>query len=69
MHQALQRQPIATSSTLVRTTELTPATVNKSLTHLERLGIVDEVTNRRRGRVFSYRQYVEELSAELEAPE
>jgi Fic family protein len=33
--------------------EGTPATVNKSLAHLERIGIVAELTNRQRGRVFS----------------
>ena len=68
VHHALQRQPIATSAALVQATRLTPATVNKSLAHLERIGIVAEVTNRQRGRVFSYRKYVEELAAELEAP-
>jgi hypothetical protein len=46
---------------------LTPATVNKSLAHLERLGIVTELTNRQRDRVFSYRRYVDELAAELES--
>jgi Fic family protein len=68
VHQALQRQPIATSAALVKATRLTPATVNKSLAHLERIGIVGEVTNRQRCRVFSYRKYVEELAAELEEP-
>lgn len=68
VHQALQRQPIATSAALVKATRLTPATVNKSLAHLERLGIVAELTNRQRGRVFSYGKYVEELAAELETP-
>jgi Fic family protein len=68
VHQALQRQPIATSAALVKATKLTPATVNKSLAHLERIGIVGEVTNRRRGRVFSYLQYVAELAAELATP-
>ena len=67
VHQALQRQPIATSAALVKATGLTPATVNKSLAHLERIGIVAELTNRQRGRVFSYRRYVEQLAAELEA--
>jgi Fic family protein len=67
VHQALQRQPIATSAALVKATGLTAATVNKSLAHLEGIGIVGEVTNRQRGRVFSYRRYVEQLSAELEA--
>jgi Fic family protein len=66
VHQALQRQPLATSAALVKATKLTPATVNKSLVHLERLKIVGELTNRRRGRVFSYRRYIEELSGELE---
>ena len=67
VHQALQRQPIATSAALVKATGLTAATVNKSLVLLERLGIVGELTNRRRGRVFSYRGYVERLSVELDA--
>ncbi|MCC7487554.1 MAG: Fic family protein [Burkholderiales bacterium] len=66
VHGALQRQPLSTSATLVKATGLTPATVNKSLVHLERIGIVHELTNRQRGRVFSYRRYVEELAAELE---
>jgi len=66
VHHALQRQPIATSAALVKATALTPATVNKSLVHLERLGIVGELTNRQRGRVFSYRRYVKELASELE---
>jgi Fic family protein len=66
VHQSLQRQPIATSAALVKTTGLTAATVNKSLEHLERLRIVGELTRRQRDRIFSYRRYVAELSAELE---
>jgi Fic family protein len=66
VHAALQRQPIATSAALVQTTGLTAATVNKSLAHLTRLGIVNELTSRQRGRVFSYRRYIEELTIELE---
>lgn len=66
VHQALQRQPIATAAALVKATALTMATVNKSLAHLEGLGVVAELTNRQRGRVFSYRRYVDELAAELE---
>ncbi len=64
VHQALQRQPIATSAALVKATGLTPVTVNKSLAHLTRIGIVAEVTNRQRGRVFRYVEYVEKLAAE-----
>jgi len=39
--------------------------VNKSLGNLSDLGILAELTQRRRGRVFSYRRYVELLNAEL----
>ena len=66
VHQALQRQPLATSAALVKATGLTAATVNKSLMHLQALGIVKELTRRRRDRVFSYRRYVQLLNAELE---
>lgn len=66
VHRALQRQPIATSGALVEATSLTAATVNKSLGHLVTLGIVSELTNRLRGRVFSYHRYIEILTAELE---
>lgn len=65
VHEAMQRQPIATSAALTKATGLTPATVNKSLAHLERLGVVAELTSRQRGRVFSYEHYVGELAAEL----
>ena len=61
VHQALQKQPIASSNALVKMTGLTPATVNKSLVHLEKLRVVAELTSRRRGRLFSYRRYVEQL--------
>jgi hypothetical protein len=42
--------------------------VNKSLAHLERISVVGELTNRQRGRVFSYGKYVKELAAEMESP-
>jgi Fic family protein len=67
VHQAMQKQPLATSATLVKAAGLTPATVNKSLAHLQDLGIVQEMTRRQRDRVFSYRRYVHLLNAELES--
>jgi Fic family protein len=65
VHQALQRQPIATAGALASATRLTHATINKALAHLEKLGIVGRINERRRGRVFSYRAYVDSLSKEL----
>lgn len=67
VHEALQRLPIASSTALVKATRLTAATVNKSLAHLERVGVVGELTNRQRGRVFSYSRYVAVLGSELGA--
>jgi Fic family protein len=65
-HRALQRQPIATSRSLVKATGTTAATVNKSLEHLRRLGIVTELTGRHRGRIFSYTAYLGILGEGIE---
>ena len=67
LHEALQRQPVASAATLGAATGLTAATVNKTLAHLVRLGIVAETTARQRGRVFAYAGYVELLNSELES--
>ena len=58
VHDTLQQNPFATAASLVEKTGLTTPTVNAVLADLERLGIVEEVTGRRRGRVFGYRGYL-----------
>jgi Fic family protein len=58
VHELLQTQPYFTSNQLVERTGLTAPTVNAALADLERLGIVEEVTGRKRGRVFAYRGYL-----------
>ncbi len=68
IHRALQRQPIATAASLAAATGLTPATVNKSLAHLERVRVVAELTRKQRGRVFSYARYAEILNEGMELP-
>lgn len=68
IHLALQRQPIATSASLVAATGLTPKTVNKSLVHLEQLGIARELTRRQRGRVYSYDAYIAILNERMSLP-
>ena len=62
IHEILQQNPFATSNALVAKTGLTPPTVNAALADLERLAIVQEITGRRRGRVFSYRAYLDILN-------
>ena len=61
--------PIATSGWLVEKIGITPATVNKALVHLERLGIVKELTSRKRNRLFSYAGYIEIMNRGTELPE
>lgn len=68
VHQALQRQPLATPKSLMASTGLTAATVNKALAHLERLGVVVEITQRRRDRIFAYSQYGAILNEGMEQP-
>ena len=69
VHRALMEHPIATSGWLVEKTGITPATVNNSLGHLEQLGIVRELTARKRNRLYSYGEYVEIVSRGTELPE
>lgn len=59
---------IATAGSLVAATRLTAATVNKSIEHLARLGIVTELTQRQRGRVFAYAGYAAILAEGTDLP-
>jgi len=68
VHRVLMEHPIATSGFLVEKTGITPATVNKALGHLEQLGIVKELTARKRNRLFSYAGYIEIMSRGTELP-
>ena len=62
LHDHLQQHPYATATALVARTGLTTPTVNAALGELARLGIVQEVTGRKRGRVFAYRAYLDILN-------
>jgi Fic family protein len=62
IHDYFQQNPYQTAKQLIRLTGLSAPTVNTALADLERLGIVEEVTGRKRGRVFSYRRYLAILS-------
>ena len=68
VHLALMEHPISTSGSLVEKTGITPATVNKALSHMEQLGIVRELTAQKRNRLFSYAGYVEIISRGTELP-
>ena len=59
VHRALLERPISTAGWLVKKTNISPATVNKCLNHLESLGIVSELTGQKRNRLYSYTRYIE----------
>jgi Fic family protein len=59
VHRALLQRPIASARWISEQAQLSPATVNTCLEHLERLEIVRELTGQRRNRLFSYTQYIE----------
>lgn len=69
VHRALMQQPIATSGRLVEMTGLTPATVNKSLTHLIGLEIVTELTSNRRNRIFCCSGFMDIINRGTELPD
>lgn len=68
IHRALIETPITTVAKLCEKTGLSPATVNKGLTHLERLSIVTELTAQKRNRLFSYSRYIEIMNQGTELP-
>lgn len=62
VHDLLQQNPFVTSNALVERTGLTAPTINAALADLEQFRIVEEVTGRKRGRVFGYRAYLDILN-------
>ncbi|MFV1979808.1 MAG: Fic family protein [Rhodothermia bacterium] len=66
VHNSFGRRPISTADSLSDSTGLSAPTVNKTLVHLEDLGIVDELTGRQRDRVFGYRRYLDILNRDTD---
>ena len=69
VYMALLEHPIATAGSLVKKTGITAANVNNCLEHLKRLGIVRELTGRKRNRIFSYHQYLDIMNKGTDLPE
>lgn len=62
IHDLFQQNPFLTSNQLVQQTGLSAPTVNAALADLQRMSIVEEITGRKRGRVFCYQRYLAILS-------
>jgi Fic family protein len=62
IHELMQTSPFITAPKARERTGLTMPTINSAINDLQRLGVVQEVTGRKRGRVYSYRAFMEILS-------
>ena len=62
IHELMQTSPFITAPKAMERTGLTMPTVNSAIGELQRLGIVQEVTGRKRGRIYSYRAFMDILS-------
>jgi Fic family protein len=62
IHEQMQQTPFLTAAQAASRTKLTIPTVNTAFAELQRLNIVEEVTKKKRGRVFCYRDFMSILS-------
>jgi Fic family protein len=62
LHELLQTNPYLTAAAAVKRSGLTMPTVNNAFAELQKLGVVTEVTGRKRGRVFCYKAFLDILS-------
>lgn len=69
VHRMLMERPISNAGWLAEKTGITPATINKCLENLGRLGIVLELTGAKRNRLFSYARYMEIMNQGTELPD
>jgi Fic family protein len=58
----MQRHPITSIPAAARSLRLSAPTVTKSLEHMRKLGMVEEITRRQRQRLFAYQKYLAILS-------
>lgn len=61
LHDLLQTNPYLTATAAVQRSGLTMPTVNGALAELEKLGLVMEITGRKRGRAFCYKAFLQIL--------
>jgi len=60
--QVLQQRPVISIGKAAALIETSFPATAKALTHLEELGLIDEVSGKQRGRVYAYSRYLEILS-------
>lgn len=68
VHQALQEHPLASLQALAKRTELSFPAVTAGILLLEQIGVVRELTGKKRNRLFGYDQYLVILGEGTELP-
>jgi len=68
VHKAMLERPMASPTWVRQKTQLSQATVNACLRELVQLGIVREVTGKKRNRLYSYSQYINIMNQGTELP-
>lgn len=58
VHEVLQTTPFLTAKKAGEKTGLTKPTINACFEQLQKLGVVEEITKKRRGRVYAYKAYL-----------
>jgi Fic family protein len=61
VHMELKRSPLLAVPRAAQRAGLSQPTVQKSLDHLAKLGIVQEITGKRRSRIYQYSSYLKIL--------
>ncbi|MCP1854454.1 Fic family protein [Bradyrhizobium sp. USDA 4519] len=68
VHQLLQKRPLLSVPATTKELGLSKPTVAKAMEHLEKLGIVREITAKQRRRIYAYVRYLDILNQGTEAP-
>jgi Fic family protein len=58
IHQVFQKRPIASAPFLAKVTKMSPPTVTAALKALQKVKIIEEVTGRKRKRLYAYKKYL-----------
>ncbi|MDE0661095.1 MAG: winged helix-turn-helix transcriptional regulator [Gammaproteobacteria bacterium] len=66
VHQLVQERPFVSIPRAAERLGISRPTVARSVEHLERLGVLHEVTGRRWGRTYAYRDYLRILESGTE---
>ncbi|MFO7963069.1 MAG: Fic family protein [Desulfobacterales bacterium] len=68
VHKSLLEHPMASPNRVQQKTRLSPATVNTCLRELENVGILKEITGKKRNRIYSYGAYIDIMNQGTELP-